>query len=240
MRTVGNVRRGINRPLEDALREMALEDGPEGLAAGFAAQDFLRRPSIGTYQALQAESEALGVWDVVRRRVLDTLATGAALTAHPEWPLPEAELPECETEERIDAPETRLLLEIALDEGDPRRVMRWYRRHLEQGTGTGYGGRWRSGSLEVRVAEATAEQFPDEAIAIWDRLARAEIDRTKRSAYEKSLSYLRPMQTLLRKLGREDEWDAYLSALREEHSRKRALHETLERLNWGPIIEQGD
>jgi uncharacterized Zn finger protein len=46
------------------------------------------------------------------------------------------------------------------------------------------------------------------------------------------------MQRLLGQLGREREWDEYLSGLRTEHRRKRALLETLERLSGRPIVDE--
>jgi uncharacterized Zn finger protein len=51
-----------------------------------------------------------------------------------------------------------------------------------------------------------------------------------------SLRHLRPMRRLLIQCERQDEWEAYLAALREEHRRKRALLETLDALQDGPII----
>ncbi|MEA3399704.1 MAG: hypothetical protein U9R79_00530 [Armatimonadota bacterium] len=230
IRETPRTRAGIASRLKEQLREIALQGGDERLAAAFAAQSFLRRPSLSGYGELRAAAEAIGAWEPVRRRVLDWLETGAPAASHPEWPLPETGLPASEDSEEIDAPACELLVQIALEEGDHRRAVAWYHR-LQQ--------RHPHGPLPwiaERVAAEAGSAFPDEAVAIWDELARAEIRKVNRGAYERSLSYLRPMQKLLRELGREDEWEAYLSDLREEHSRKRALQETLDRLQQGPIV----
>jgi uncharacterized Zn finger protein len=87
------------------------------------------------------------------------------------------------------------------------------------------------------VARGVATTHPDEAVTIWKRLAEREIDKANRGGYEASLRHLRPIQRLLTKLGRQAEWDEYLAALREQNRRRRALLETLDTLQEGPIIE---
>ncbi len=221
---------GYARRLKRLLREMAVEEGHELLPAAFAAQDFFNRPSLQGYCRLREAATEFGVWEAVRQPILAALETGISPTALPEWPLPDAEMPGCETVERIDPPECSLLTEIAVEEGDSARAMRWYRR-LSEERPPGV-----LSHLSERVAEATALDFPDEAISIWDRLARAEINKTGRRNYENALNYLRPMQKLLASLDREDEWEAYLTGLREDHSRKRALQDVLDRLCRGPIM----
>ena len=123
-----------------------------------------------------------------------------------------------------------MLTEIALDEEDHVEALKRYGEVA--GERFGYG----EVHLGDEVAHAVAATHPDEAVAIWRKLAELHIGRAKREGYEESLRYLRPMRRLLIDSGRGGEWDAYLSALREEHRRKRTLLETLDTLRDGPIL----
>lgn len=222
---------GISAQLRSRLRRLAAESGDHAPAAALTAEEFALRPSLEGYRSLREAARRAGVWDQARGCVLESLRGGPAASLHPDWPLPPTET----APEGGDRPPERhysLLTEIALDEGDHAAALKWDGHYADRPYG------WGGGGLAEQVAHGVAGTHPDEAVAIWKRLAEAAISRGNRSAYEDSLRHLRPMQRLLADLGREDEWTEYLSELRAEHRRKRALLETLDRLSDRPIVGQ--
>ncbi len=222
---------GISAQLRERLSGLATGEGDHAMAAAFAAHDFLRVPRIEAYRELRQAAGRAGVWEQVRAQVLEALHTGALPTGRDDWPLPDTglalELPAA----RYPAANRRLFVEIALDEGESEEALRWYRQTAEVSCG------WADSGLAEQVAAAVGRSHPDEAVAIWQSLAEGEIARRNRGGYEASLPYLRAMRRLLIEVGREADWDDYLSGLRAEHKRKRALLETLELLDEeGPIL----
>ena len=222
---------GIGAELRERLSSLAASEGDAAMVAALAADHFLRVRRMEAYRELRQAAGQVDLWEQVRAQVLEALQTGALPTERDDWPLPDTGL-------ALELPATghpaanqRLLVEIALDEGDSDEALRWFRQVSE--------GRlaWADTGLAERVAAAVGRSHPDEAVAIWQSLAEGEIARRNRSGYEASLLYLRAMRRLLHEVGREADWDDYLSALRAEHSRKRALLETLELLDEeGPIL----
>jgi len=220
---------GISAQLRSRLREFAVHEKDHIVAAAFTAEEFALRPSLAAYCSLREAAQRAEVWPQVRECVLDSLQTGSSAVEHPDWPLPPTgTVPERKGGE--PRPSWDLLTEIALDEGDHARALECYRRFLAERP------LWGARGLEERVARQVVTTHPDESIAIWRDLAERAIAGGNRRAYEESLPYLRLMRSLLAKLGRDQEWRAYLAGLRTTHQRRRALLETLNRLDEGPII----
>jgi uncharacterized Zn finger protein len=128
---------------------------------------------------------------------------------------------------------TGTLMAIAIAEKRPDEVLRWY----DQRQPTPYGTWGWSEVSDDRVAEAVAEAYPDRALAIWKRLAEAEIARTDTRAYETAAGYLRKAQRLLEGLDRTAEWHSYLATLRQANTRKRRLLEILDHLGDRRIVK---
>jgi len=220
---------GISAKLRGRLRDLAVRENDSTVAAAFAAEEFALRPSLAGYCSLREAAQRAEVWPQVRECVLHSLETGSSPALHPDWPLADTG-----TSPKADDRDTRpwhgLLAEIALEEGDHARAVEWFRTLTSQGP------RWGSEGLAERLARQVAPTHPNESIAIWRDLAKRAIAGGNRRAYEESLPYLRLMRSLLAKLGREQEWSAYLAGLRTTHQRRRALLETLNRVDGGPII----
>jgi len=164
--------------------------------------------------------------------VVRALQSGGRAQDQPDWPLPDPELPASPRSRTDRSPDVDLLLRIALDEEDNEAALRW---HTQLGRGM-----WHRDRVSTRVAAAVADTHPRESIAIWRDLAEQAIARTNRSGYEASLTYLRPLRDILRRLGREAEWEAYLGELRNTHARKRTFIPMLDRLSDGPLRLVGD
>ena len=134
-----------------------------------------------------------------------------------------------------DFPMIRTLIDIAIAEEKPDEVVRWYNRQEAQPFG------WQlTWFQEDRVAKAIAEAHPDQAIAIWKKLAEGQIAQTQPKAYEIAGGFLRSIRRTLKKLRREKEWQIYIAGLRQVNARKRRLLEVLDGLGGRPIIERSE
>lgn len=81
-----------------------------------------------------------------------------------------------------------------------------------------------------RIAAAVAPTLPDEAIAIYRRLADRQIEHRQRQHYQVAARYLAAVKQLLERQGRTVEWQAEITHLRQQHKTLRALREELDAL----------
>ncbi|MFB3905369.1 MAG: hypothetical protein ACE15E_18125 [Acidobacteriota bacterium] len=149
----------------------------------------------------------------------------------PPWPLPACEiiLPPSMTAVRKE-PNFFCLIEIAIQEGrnDDALALR-----AEMLSGRFYGPS--VSGIDCQLARAVTKTHPDAALAIFKRLAEAQIALVKPAAYETAARWLREARDIYRTTGREAEWRSYLVRLRQEHRAKRRLMEELDGLEGRPI-----
>jgi uncharacterized Zn finger protein len=201
--------------------------------AAFRVDDFLGSPSLAAFDEMKKASERAKVWPAVRAAALLYLETGKNPQLDPSWPLPESGVKKEPAYPHEKAPMVHTLIDIAIGEKRPDDALRWYdysKAKREKHWG------W-DGYQEVSIAEAVTEQYPDRALAIWKGLAEKEIALTKPRAYETAAGYIRKVRTLLKKLKRESEWQAYLLQLRQANLKKRSFIEILNHLESRPIIK---
>ncbi|MFO7535219.1 MAG: SWIM zinc finger family protein [Kiritimatiellia bacterium] len=235
---------GIAWQLEERLRAHAARKKDRPLATAFLAMEFFDRPDADRYEALQQAAASLGLWDTIRPLLLRWLETGIRpdektaeeapqkrvrkkSTEQPEtpqvkWPLPATGLVVPEGKERSRSfPDTATLMAIAMKEGRNDDVLRWYKA----GRG-GYGHDYQGDA----VAATVQMSHPDEALAIWLRLAKAQIALTKPAAYPLAGDRLGKMKAVYQRTGRMDEWNRLLVELRVENARKPRMLEVLDHL----------
>ncbi|HSH82465.1 MAG TPA: SWIM zinc finger family protein [Herpetosiphonaceae bacterium] len=232
---LGQTQLGTARQLRDILRNVREQSGDWSRVAAMRTDDFFEQLSMLTLVTLRVAAEHAGVWPAVRTAVMRYLETGEPPQATarvlgdqetPAWPLPETGLPRPTQRWPTQFPKIDLLIEIAADERQPDRVLYWYdRRPAARG---GWGD---SGVDESLVADAIAGAYPERAMAIWKKLAEAQIAQTQTRAYEVAVGYLRTLGELMARKGRADEWRRYIADLRQTSARKRRLVELLDRLN---------
>jgi uncharacterized Zn finger protein len=232
---------GIASQLRTAFIEMRKREQDWPRVAALYADDFFGEPSLQTFHVLQKAAQRAEVWPAVRAAVLLYLETGAVPqpTAQmvkeetiPPWPLHESELLHTIERPRIQPPMIDTLIDIAMAEKRPDEVLRWYDQRKPRSRG------WDSGwFVEDRIAEAVAGSYPDRAVAIWKQLAEKQIALTKPKAYEEAAGYLRKVHRVLQQLGKEQDWQGYLTALRRANERKRRLVHILDTLTGCRIIE---
>jgi uncharacterized Zn finger protein len=230
---------GIAHQLRQMQREMRASEKDWLRVAAFYAEDFFAQPTLQAYQEMQKAAERAEVWPAVRAAALHYLETGelpkkASAKGRPAaaWPLPETGLTEVSPRWRRQFPIVDTLIEVAIAEKRTEDIIRWYDRRGADRTTWGW-----SASLDDTVARALADTHPERAVAIWKQMAEDSIAQANKNAYQTAGVYLRQVHRLLKQMGKEKEWQAYVAELRQANVRKRRFLEVLDNLSGKRIIE---
>lgn len=213
---------GIVRQLLDIRREMHEKGGDLRSAAGLLAEEFLRDPSFDSFSRLRTAAEKAGVWDVAEGQVVRYLTMGLAPAADRDTPaeifgiFPISGLIDPGSWKSPRAPFYAILIQRAIADHQPEEAVMWYDRCiLEQRKPCG------DLYLESRLWEAVKDRFPDRALAYWRGCADRQVQSASPKGYELALTNLEKIRALLLKEGRSDEWEEYVTRLRQEHARKK-------------------
>jgi len=165
---------------------------------------FQANPDTTTYRAVRSAALIAGqpenVWSDLRPRLIQTL----------------------EQQSRWEA-----LVTIYLDEGEVGQALAALTA-MERTPRTplyAYGYR----AYQAQVAEAAEESYPDEAIRLYKSVVKRLIDGRGRENYQQATGYLARVRRLYQKQGREPEWQAYMTTLRNSNKSLRALKEELDK-----------
>ena len=140
-----------------------------------------------------------------------------------------------------EATRSELLSELAKHAGGYRDVLA--RIHLDEGRiddalalvkprrGAVGGGTWDYGfeSLELDVAKAAEKLRPRAAMEIYRCHAESLIVAGSRETYREACKRLKKVRQLHQDTGGSAEWGKYLATLREQHKKRRALREEMEK-----------
>lgn len=229
---------GIASALREVLCTLRGEAGDWAMVAALRAEAFFDSPSLAALRALEKAAERAGVGREVRAAGLHYLETGqlpqrvvrsVGGTNIPAWPLPETGIPPAGSQDEaqplrrhpLPFPQVGLLIELAISEGQPAEVLRWYDRRSTI----------RHAPInDDSVADAVARDYPERAAAIWQGLAEARIAQTSPAAYEEAALFLRKLRRVWAEHGKAAEWRGYVEELRAANKRKRRLVETLDAL----------
>ncbi len=124
---------------------------------------------------------------------------------------------------------TNVLIDIAILEKKPEKVLCWYdqlQKNKRSWVGVG----------DDRIAAAIEDYAPERSVSIWKTIAEDLINQTKPSAYEQAASYLRKAEKIVKREKKQAEWNQYLNELKSKHARKRRFIEILDQSNSLPII----
>lgn len=223
---------GIADRLRTALREMREKEGDWLSVAAFRAEDFFREPALNTFEELRKAAEQADVWPAVKAGAMYYLEDGKVPWTEPAWPLPETSVKERIERRPRQFPIIEALIDIAIAEKRPDDVIRWYDQRKTKGIGWGW-----SESRDDKIAVALVDCYPDRALGIWKRLAENQIALTKPKAYTTAAGYLRKVHHVLKKLGKEREWQGYLAELRQTNARKIRFIEILDGFSGRRILE---
>ena len=232
---------GTLSALKDRLRIIREKTGDLLGAAAFRADNFFRRPSLLTFQELCKSAQKAKVGPAVEawaRYFLETghlpRTKGRKRKGEPDdkWPLPSTGFHE--DIRPSEGPVTHTLIEIAIAEKQIEAVLKWYDLETSR---TDY--RWgHMPASSLQIAEMVKEKYPDRTIEIWKEMAESEISRVEVSGYREAGTYLREVRDTLKRLNKEDEWEAYLSELRDQNKRRPRCLEVLDGLAGKRIIDR--
>ena len=168
---------------------------------------FRTQPSLKRYQELRDLAKGLDRWETLRPELLVFLQQ-AGNTRH-----------------------TTLLIEIALDEGDIDRALNLLKGMAKKDSygytyNDGYG-YYSFSDIALQVAKAAEETLPREAIELYRQRAERLIAQRGRQNYQQACTFLAKMRVLYEKLGEDDAWTGYVTALREQNRNLRALKEEM-------------
>ena len=93
----------------------------------------------------------------------------------------------------------------------------------------GYRYKFATYACQIQVANAAEEHYPDEALRLYKSNVERLIDAYKHENYQPALEYLLRVKLLYQKQGREPEWNAYITDLRNKNKSLRALKEELDK-----------
>ncbi len=173
---------------------------------------FQAQPDEATYRSVQSIAQLPGqqkdLWSTLRPRLLKTL----------------------EQQNKWGA-----LISIYLAEGEVGHALSALTQMEKQSAislyGYGYSYRWTSSSYQLQVAKAAEAEYPDDSIRLYQRAAEKLIDARGRENYQQAAEYFTRVKQLYQRHGREAEWNAYITDLRNKNKSLRALKEELDTRN---------
>ena len=118
-------------------------------------------------------------------------------------------------------------IEIALDEGHIDLALELLKAGKQ--TKDPRNGPYGSTNLNVgtEVAKAAEENYPQEAIEIYQRYVDMRIEWRDRGNYQVACQYLLSIRKLYQKIGKNNEWTTYIADLRERNARLPALKDEM-------------
>ena len=218
-----------NCSLQGRLRDIRTHQKDWPAVAALQVYEFVDQPSRQSYKDCKKATDKVKAWPYVRKGLLNYLETGTLPWDMEEWPLPSTGLNPPEKHPHTEYPSIEELIDIAIYEKQPEKVLHWYDQRPKQRY-------FWFGSNDDKIATAVKDRFPDRAVDIWKSMAEEQIDQVKPKAYQEEAVSLRKAAKLLRKLKRTTEWERYLEGLRHIHIRKRRLMEILDSLEGKPIL----
>ena len=215
------------------LRGFALAHGNLLEAAAYDAESFFDNPTVAKYDQLMAICTVIGLADVVRKEVFRALETGVrpdfTETKTADWPLPLVASRRSLVEE--PQPDFDLLSELLWREHCPADALSFYKQAAEQRKRTGelrvYGTNRQVWDVDWLMADRIAPIWPDEAIAIWERIIQDSPDSWQ-GDYDNIVRALRNMKPILFAAGKAKEFRARVHGLIDGNKRRRNLVEALE------------
>jgi len=222
---------GIAADLRSRLKEIRSSQKDWVAVATMQTEEFVRYPSEKTFTECQKANTKTKTWPKVREHLLQYLEKGELPWEQKDWPLGKSDQAKHERIYRDTFPMTNILIDIAVLEKKPDRVLFWYDQSQKNRRNWG-------GVGDDRIAVAIQEYAPERSVSIWKTIAEELINQTKPSAYEQAATYLRKAEKAIKQQKKMVEWKEYLDGLRERHVRKQRFIEILDQSDGNPIISK--
>ena len=221
---------GIASDLRNRLKEIRIVQKDWIAAATMETEEFIRYPSARSFIVCQKANKKTKTWPKVREHLFIYLEKGVLPWKQKGWPL--GQVAEINTKRKYQQtfPIAEVLIDIAIHEKNPERVLFWYDQQLEnhkQG--------W-SGVDDDKVAKAIQDYAPERSVSIWKAMAEALIAHTEPKAYGQAVGFLNKAEKIMKREKKQDEWNRYLNGLKEKHARKRRFLEILDQSSSKPIV----
>ena len=168
-------------------------------------KEFAGRPRLDGYQDLKAHADRAGAWEQWRGKALAFVREDIAREKKESK---QSYLPYTEDHSK--------LVEIMLWEGNVEDA--W----CEAKVGGCSDGLW------LELASLREEDHPEDSIAIYQERIEPLVNRTNNKSYERAYKLILKVRTLLRRLGRQAEFDEYVELLRLAYKRKRNFMKLLD------------
>ena len=165
--------------------------------------NFVERPSLPDYMALQAMAAPARQWRTWRSRAMDQVRQAMATRAEKSPSGAGASL--------VRGTDASLMVELLLWEGDTRAA-------------------WREAKaadcradLWMRLAELRELSHPNDAVLVYQAQVERTLAHANKSAYREAVSMLRHIARVMKRSARPDGFAAYLESVRTRHKAKRNL-----------------
>ncbi|MCE1245707.1 MAG: hypothetical protein LWY06_03590 [Firmicutes bacterium] len=197
--------------------------------AALWANEFFRHRTLASYLYMLESAHKVGLRDIIRENALNFLETGRlpwginVPTGISQWPLPDTGLRYAINIQPEKFPYYSTLILIALEEGRYDDAVYWYdsmNRNLRKFGIFGF-------SYAEVLADKIKETHPDKAVEIWKKLAEEELEHPSRIRYTNAAKHLNMVKTISIRIGKEDEFDRYMEAMRQAHRKNRTFIEVL-------------
>jgi len=222
---------GIASDLRHRLKEIRVSQKDWIAVATIQTEEFVRYPSEKAFLECQKANAKTKTWPKVREHLLTYLEKGELPWQQKGWPLGTSNQTKPDASFRNTFPMVNILIEIAILEKKPEKLLFWYDQLQNNKHG------WFSID-DDRVAAAIQYYAPKRSVSIWKTMADNLIHQTKPSAYEQAAGYLRKAERIMRREKKQSQWKQYLDSLRQKHARKRRLMEILDQSDSMPIVSK--
>ncbi|MDI6767511.1 MAG: SWIM zinc finger family protein [Bacteroidota bacterium] len=75
--------------------------------------------------------------------------------------------------------------------------------------------------LWIELAKIREKNYPEDSLAVYKTLVEPFIERKNNESYQGATSFIRKIKILSKQLGRNEDWDIFLTKLKTDHRRKR-------------------
>ena len=209
------------------------------MVTSMRTEKFFASPTLIHYREIREAAKVAGVWGSVRPILIRFLTEGV----HPDLNsggetgiipgvLPATGILPPNPFSSVKPPEKRLLIEIAIDDGDPDEVLRWYDSKAPE-----LPHRYSRGSLDDSVATAIFNTYPMKAVEIWDRLVHIILEQGNVQEYTYAVRLIYKIGEAYKIAGDTNEYTSYLQRIRTEQKRKRRFIQELDNSGGKKVIE---
>jgi uncharacterized Zn finger protein len=221
---------GIATRLREKLLKIRTLEKDWSAVAAMQVNIFVQNPSCKTFSDCRDATLKIGLWETVSQHLIAYLECGMLPWQQKKWPLNQSNLDLPSDNRSRQFPMLADLIDIAIMEKKPDKVLQWYNQIPEEQIG------WYAVDDDA-VAASIETYAPEQAVAIWQTKAERLIDQVRPSAYQEAAKYLRKAGVIMAQKKKKDEWEHYLNKLRTKHIRKRRLIEIISGLEGRPIVK---